>query len=159
MLFMTRNSAGQHTPPASSGRTTMQLTIFSDYGLRVLMFLAARTDKFSTAREMAEFYGISHNHLVKVVHRLAQLGYVRTTKGKGGGVELAIDPQTMKLGDIVRALEPNMNIVECFDRETNTCRITRSCKVRHYLREANEAFIASLNGHSLADATNNKTFL
>lgn len=129
----------------------MQLTIFSDYGLRILMFLAVHPDRLCTVKEMADFYGISYHHLVKVVHRLAQLGYVRTTKGKGGGVQLAVVAHQLRLGELVRALEPNMHIVECFDRETNTCRITKNCKLRHYFVEANEAFLDALNKRSLAD--------
>lgn len=137
----------------------MQLTIFSDYGLRILMFLAANPDRLCTVREISDYYGISYNHLVKVVHRLAQLGYVRTAKGKGGGVDLAIPAHQLKLGDLVRALEPNMDLVECFNRTTNTCRITKHCRLRHYFREANEVFIASLNERSLADTVRDTVFL
>ena len=101
----------------------MQLTRFTDYGLRRLMYLAVQPDRFSNVREISDHFGISRNHLVKVVHRLAQLGYVNSTKGKGGGIRLAHDPKSVLLGDLVRALETNMTIVECFNRETNTCTI------------------------------------
>ena len=90
----------------------MQLTVFTDYGLRSLMFLAAQPDKVCSVREISEHYGISRNHLVKVVHRLAQLGYISSSKGKGGGIRLACDAHKLKLGDLVRKLEPNMQIVE-----------------------------------------------
>ena len=92
----------------------MQLTRFTDYGLRSLMYLAVQPDRFSSVREISDHFGISRNHLVKVVHRLAQLGYVNSTKGKGGGIRLAHDPKSVRLGDLVRALETNMTIVECF---------------------------------------------
>jgi Rrf2 family nitric oxide-sensitive transcriptional repressor len=134
----------------------MQLTIFTDYGLRSLMYVAAHPERLCSVKEIAEHYGISRNHLVKVVHRLSQLGYIKSTKGKGGGVTLAHAPETLRLGDLVRQLEPNMNLVECFDKNTNTCRITSGCDLKHYLMEANNAFIAALNKYSLSDAIRNK---
>ena len=105
----------------------MQLTIFTDYGLRSLMYLAAQPDKLCSVREIAEHYGISRNHLVKVVHRLAQLGYITSSKGKGGGIRLACKPDELRLGDLVLALEPNMYLVECFNREANTCTVVSVC--------------------------------
>lgn len=129
----------------------MQLTIFTDYGLRSLMFLAANPAKLCSVREIADHYGISYNHLVKVVHRLSQQGYVISAKGKGGGIKLAADPTTLRLGDIVRTLEPHMNMVECFAKETNTCRVTDSCLLKHMLFDAKQSFIDTLNRHTLAD--------
>ncbi len=136
----------------------MQLTIFTDYGLRSLMYLAAHSDRLCSVREVADHYGVSYNHLVKVVHKLSQLGHIETLKGKGGGIRLAKAAHTQRLGDLVRALEPNMNIVECFDRDTNTCRITGSCQLKHYLFDAQRAFIESLNRHTLADVVKIKNF-
>lgn len=129
----------------------MQLTSFTDYGLRTMMFLADNPGRLCSIREIAEHYGISYNHLVKVAHRLVQLDYVQSMKGKGGGLALAADTATMRLGDLVLALEANMHIAECFDPATNTCRITLSCRLKHFLHDANNAFIASLNRHTLAD--------
>ena len=136
----------------------MQLTIFTDYGLRTLMFLAAHRDRLCNVREVADHYGVSYNHLVKVVHRLAQLGYISSSKGKGGGIKLAVDPATAKLGHLVQALEPNMDIVECFNKDSNTCRITSSCTLKHYLFDAKRSFIDSLNQHTLADTLGKKMF-
>ena len=135
----------------------MQLTIFTDYGLRSLMFLAAQPDKVCSVREIADHYGISRNHLVKVVHRLAQLGYITSSKGKGGGIKLACDANKLKLGDLVRKLEPNMQIVECFDRETNTCKIVSACRLKHFLSKASQAFLDVLNEYSLADAVKDRS--
>ncbi len=135
----------------------MQLTIFTDYGLRSLMYLGCQPDKICSVREIAEHYGISRNHLVKVVHRLAQLGYVKSTKGKGGGITLAKDALKLKLGDLVQKLEPNMDLVECFDRATNTCKVVANCSLKHYLADASSAFIKELNRHTLADVVQNKT--
>lgn len=134
----------------------MQLTVFTDYGLRSLMYLAAHPDRLCSVKEIAEHYGISRNHLVKVVHRLVQLEYVASTKGKGGGIRLARDPKDLKLGDLVRQLEPHMNVVECFDRDTNTCRVTAHCRLQHFLFDASQAFIDTLNGHTLAETVTNK---
>ncbi len=130
----------------------MQLTQFTDYGLRSLMYLAAQPDKLCSVREIAEHYAISRNHLVKVVHRLAQLGYVTSSKGKGGGIRLACKPEALRLGDLVLALEPNMYLVECFNREANTCTVVSVCKLKHFLADASKAFIRLLNQHTLADA-------
>ncbi len=134
----------------------MQLTSFTDYGLRSLMYLAAQPEKLCSVREIAEHYDISRNHLVKVVHRLSQLGYIHSTKGKGGGIKLAHDPATLKIGDLIRALEPGLGLVECFDPETNTCKITNICQLKHYLFEANTEFVATLNRHTLADTVPDK---
>ena len=133
----------------------MQLTTFTDYGLRSLMYLAARPDRLCNAREIAEHYGISRNHLVKVLHRLSQIGYIESSKGKGGGIKLAQSAHKLKIGDLVQRLEPHMNLAECFDRETNTCRIIDFCQMKHFLADGNKAFIAALNKHTLADAVGN----
>jgi len=130
----------------------MQLTIFTDYGLRSLMYLAAQPDKLCSVREIAEHYGISRNHLVKVVHRLSQLEYVTSSKGKGGGIRLAENSAKLKIGDLVQSLEPHMHMVECFSKETNSCKITNSCKLKHYLYEASQTFVNTLNNYTLADA-------
>ena len=84
----------------------MQLTIFTDYGLRALMFLRVRPERLCSVREVADHYKISYNHMVKVVHRLVQLGYVESVKGRGGGIRLAKGVEKHGIGDIVRALEP-----------------------------------------------------
>lgn len=135
----------------------MQLTIFTDYGLRTLMYVAAYPERRYSVREVAEHYGISRNHLVKVVHHLALRGYLDSSKGKGGGIQLAKAPETLRIGDVVRDLEPNMQMAECFNRETNSCRISSNCQLKHYLMEATNAFIATLNRYTLADAVQDKS--
>lgn len=135
----------------------MQLTIFTDYGLRTLMYVAAHRDRLCSVKEIAEYYGISRNHLVKVVHRLSQLGYLIGSKGKGGGIELANDPATLLLGDLVRQLEPHMNMVECFNADTSTCQIISTCQLKHYLFEATSVFLNTLNQYTLADTIKNKS--
>lgn len=95
----------------------MQLTSFTDYGLRSLIYLTSKQGKICSIKEIAEYYDISLNHLVKVIHKLAQLGYISSSKGKGGGIRLASNPSSIKLGDIIEKLEPNMDIVECFNKD------------------------------------------
>ena len=129
----------------------MQLTFFTDYGLRTLIYLAAFPDRRCSVREISAYYDISRNHLVKVVHRLAQLDYITSAKGKGGGLFLVKSTLSLPLGDLVLSLEKNMDIVECFNTETNRCRITEACQLKHFIYEANAAFIASLNTRTLAD--------
>lgn len=135
----------------------MQLTLFTDYALRSLMYLAAHPHKISSVKEIAEHYGISRNHLVKVVHKLAQLDYIESSKGKGGGIRLARDAKNIKLGDLIKQLEP-MKIVECFDNQTNTCRMTNSCQLKHYLYEAGQSFITTINKYTLADTVKDRSF-
>lgn len=129
----------------------MQFTRFTDYGIRSLMYLANRPDQLSTVRQISEYYGISHHHTVKVVHKLSQLGYVEGSRGKGGGIKIACDPSKLRLGDLITQLEPNMDLVECFDPKTNSCRITESCRLKHFLFDANRKFIEDLNQHTLQD--------
>ena len=115
------------------------------------MYLAAQQEQQCSVREIADHYGISRNHLVKVAHRLSQLGFIESAKGRGGGLRLSGEASSMRLGDIVLKLEPNMYIVECFDKSTNCCRITSMCKAKDFFREASQAFIEALNKYTLAD--------
>ena len=137
----------------------MQLTRFTDYSLRSLMYLASHPERLSSVKEISEHYGISRNHLVKVVHRLSQLGYIETLKGKGGGIQIANGTEKLRLGVLISELEPNMNLVECFDSKTNTCRITGACQLKHYLFEAARSFINTMNKYTLADTIKNKEVL
>lgn len=137
----------------------MQLTTFTDYGLRTLMYLSAHPEDISNVREISQHYHISRNHLVKVVHRLALLGYIETTKGKGGGIRITRGAHALRLGDIVTALESSMSIVECFNSETNTCTITENCKLQHCLHAATQAFIDVLNQYTLSDLVKDTEWL
>jgi Rrf2 family nitric oxide-sensitive transcriptional repressor len=128
----------------------MRLTHFSDFSLRLLMYLAAHAEKACTIREISAWYGISKPHLVKVAHNLVKLGYVASTQGKGGGLRLAKAPGEINIAALVKHTEPDFHIVECFDRERNTCRITRNCKLKHLLHDATGAFFKTLEGHTLA---------
>lgn len=129
----------------------MQLTTFTDYALRTMLLLASDPERKYSVKEVSEHYGISRNHLVKVVHRLAQLGYIISSKGKGGGIRINPSSTTLKLGDMVRALEPNMDLVECFNEEENTCKITSACDLKSILSKAKLNFIDYLNQYTLED--------
>ena len=130
----------------------MQLTLYTDYTLRVLVYLSLQPTKTVTISEIASFYAISRNHLVKVVHNLATLGYIHTTRGKGGGLRLAVDASQITIGEIVRKVEPNFDIVECFNAQHNKCVIEPLCALKTALRQANREFLAALDRHRLADA-------
>lgn len=131
----------------------MQLTQFTDYSLRVLMYLARLpAPGMATVTEIAEHHGISRNHLVKVVHNLANHGFLITTRGKGGGMQLARPAHTIGVGEVVRLTEPNMNLVECFDRKDTGCRIARSCFLKAIMYEARRSFLSVLDKYSLSDA-------
>lgn len=128
----------------------MQLTTYTDFGLRVLIYLACADDG-ATVAEIAEQYAISRNHLVKVVHRLSQLGYIQTERGRSGGIRLAQAPNKIRLGKVVRDLESNRALVECFTPGTNTCPIAPVCGLKGVLLQAEAAFQHVLDDHTLAD--------
>lgn len=129
----------------------MHLTIHSDYAMRVLLYLKLHPDQQVTIREIAEAYDISRNHLMKVVQNLSRLGLVHASRGRGGGLKLAREPEAINLGDVVRRTEPNFNIVECFDRQINTCPIATACELKCILADAKSAFLEVLDGYTLAD--------
>ncbi|WP_040661486.1 Rrf2 family transcriptional regulator [Nitrococcus mobilis] len=128
----------------------MRLTSFTDYSLRVLMYLSLKENELSTISEIAERYAISRNHLMKVVYELGRLGYVETVRGKHGGMRLRHSPASINLGEVVRRTENDMALVECFSSQ-NYCRLTPSCVLHGVLREALQAFLAVLDRYSLAD--------
>lgn len=133
----------------------MQLTQYSDYALRTLIYLAVEDDN-ATISEISDRYKISRNHLVKVVHNLGKLGYIITVRGRHGGLRLALPPEQINIGEVVRRTEPNFNIVECFDGANNTCVITPACRLKGVLAEAYRAFSNTLDQYTLADMTVNK---
>jgi Rrf2 family nitric oxide-sensitive transcriptional repressor len=128
----------------------MKLSLFSDYSLRTLMFAALKGEVF-LIDEVTAAYGISRNHLAKVVHNLGKLGYLDTQRGRGGGIRLAIAPEEIRIGKLVRETENQSVIVECFDPATNTCPISGCCSLKGLLAEAMGAFYSSLDRHTLRD--------
>jgi len=128
----------------------MRLTVHSDYSLRVLMYLAAFPDRLATIEQIASAYGISQNHIVKVVQTLAQHGFIETLRGRNGGIRLALPTQEITVGAVVRATEESFDLVECF-RTENTCCGTPVCSLQGALRDALEAFLHVLDEWTLAE--------
>jgi Rrf2 family transcriptional regulator, nitric oxide-sensitive transcriptional repressor len=128
----------------------MKLTSFTDYTLRVLMYLALEPDRLATIQEVAQAYGISENHLMKVVHHLAKTGVVESLRGKGGGIRLAMPAEKIRVGRVVREAEGGGPIVECFS-DHDTCRITPECRLAGVLARAFKALYESLDRYTLAD--------
>ena len=129
----------------------MRLTSFTDYGLRMLMRMAGAPERgFSTA-ELAEEFGLSRNHLTKIIQRLAKAGYVSTRRGGGGGAMLARPAEDIRLGAVIRLLEEGQPLVECFATGGNDCSIDGRCRLKARLRSAEAAFLADLERSTLAD--------
>lgn len=127
----------------------MQLTLFSDLALRVLMFTQAAGDRLVTIDEMADAYSISRTHLTKVVNALTRGGYLTAVRGRSGGLRLAKPADQIILGDVIRTTEPDFALVECFSTG-NQCAITNCCKLQVVLDEALQAFLEVLDRRTLA---------
>jgi len=137
----------------------MRLTTFSDYTLRVLMYLALDRTRRATIPQIADAYGISQNHLMKVVHQLARAGVIESVRGKGGGLKLARPPESIRIGEIVRASEGEAPIVECLSADPQACKIAGACRLTRVLVDAFDALYESLDRHTLADLTANRRSL
>lgn len=128
----------------------MRLTRFSDYALRVLIYLALRPGELATIAEIAAAYGISKNHLMKVVNLLTREGYVQAVRGGGGGIRLHRPPESINIGEVVRRTEEDMDLAECFGPQ-NQCIITPTCRLKIVLAEALDAFLGVLDRYQLSD--------
>ncbi|MFS0864686.1 Rrf2 family transcriptional regulator [Fredinandcohnia sp. 179-A 10B2 NHS] len=135
----------------------MRLTNYTDYSLRVLIYLSLKSpQELSTIQEIADAYTISKNHLMKIIHHLGQLGYIETIRGRSGGIRLAKSPGEINIGKVVSQTEEDFQIVDCFKHGGSYCAISPTCKLKHALYEALQAFIGVLNGYTLEDLVNNK---
>jgi Rrf2 family nitric oxide-sensitive transcriptional repressor len=137
----------------------VRLTTFTDYSLRVLLYTAAEPAGRATIADIAKAFGISRNHLMKVVHNLGRLGVLANTRGRNGGVRLARDAAGINIGEVVRAVERSDLAAECFQSDANTCPLKGVCRLEHTLREAVEAFYRVLDGCTLADLVANRPVL
>jgi len=129
----------------------MRLSDYTDYTLRVLMYCAQHRDRLVTIAEMADVYGVSKNHLMKIVNDLARQGLLETTRGRGGGLRLLKAPADIRVGDVVRGAETDFRLVECFDPSSDTCTLTPSCRLKNVLASALQAYFAELDAVTLAD--------
>lgn len=130
----------------------MKLTTYTDYTLRTLMYLAVNGDRSTTIAEIANAYGISEAHLMKIVHQLGAAGDIKTTRGRNGGIRLAQSAADIKLGTVVRRTEADMDLVPCFD-DNRLCAISGVCVLKRVLDDALNAFLAVLDRYTLADLT------
>jgi len=136
----------------------MYLTRHADYTMRLLIHLAVQPGGTATIREVAEHYGISRNHLMKVANRAVQAGYVKGARGRDGGLRLAKTPAEIGIGDVLRKAE-EWTLVECFQADSNGCPITKGCGLRLVLKEALDAYFAVLDRYTLADVVRRRGLL
>lgn len=137
----------------------MQLTQFTDYTLRIMMYLAQVPEPgMATIAEIADHFQISKDHLMKAAHLLGSKGLLVTTRGRGGGLRLAKPAQSITIGAVVRQTEPHLHLVECFEMSTNTCRLASQCALKRMLHESTAAFLKVLDHYTLAEAAEMKSY-
>lgn len=137
----------------------MRLTSFTDYSLRTLIYLAVQPDRFCTVKEVAQAFNLSQNHMIKVVHNLSKENYILSRKGKGGGICLAKDPSEIGIGEVVRVIEEDLSLAECFQKDKNQCLISDCCELKKVFFKAREAFFKVLDSFTLKDVCANKALL
>lgn len=128
----------------------MRLRMMTDYALRLLMYVAQHPERLCTIAEVAQVHGISEAHLVKITHQLGRAGWLATVRGKGGGIRLAAAPADINLGAVVRGIEPDFFIVDCFAERT-ACALNGNCRLSRIMQGALQGFMQHLDGHTLAD--------
>ena len=131
----------------------MRLTRYTDYGLRVLMYLATRPKEVVPTEQIASAFGISLHHLHKVVQQLRDLGWLEARRGPTGGVCFVPASRDLSIGEVVRQLESQIDLVECFDEDTNSCPITPACRLVPIFDDARDAFLGELDKHTIGDVT------
>lgn len=142
------------------GLMKMHLKKHTDYALRVLMLAGSKEENTLTSiKEIADTYSISIEHVRKVVFQLNKLGFIQTSRGRNGGLKLAQDPRDINIGKVVRLMEDDFVILECFNRETNQCILSPACKLKHALNKALLAFFQVLDAYTLADVIENQADL
>jgi Rrf2 family transcriptional regulator, nitric oxide-sensitive transcriptional repressor len=135
----------------------MRLTMYTDFSLRVLLYLGTKEEgKLSTIQEISDAYSISKNHLMKVTFELGKAGFIHTVRGRGGGIRLAELPENINIGKVVRKMEDDFHLVECFDPEHNRCPIAPICGLRGVLGQALQAYLAVLDSYTLQDLLFNR---
>jgi len=137
----------------------MRMTLHTDYALRMLIYLAIREPRPSTVNDVAESYGISRNHLLKVALNLKNMGIVSTARGRSGGIRLAVAPERINVGRLVRDLGDEFPVVECMKAEGGGCILSPICRLKSVVREALGAYLAVFDKYTLADLIANRTEL
>lgn len=137
----------------------MRLTLHTDYALRLLVYVATCSDSTCTTCDVAEAYGLSRDHLIKVAQTLRDLNLITTTRGRAGGIHLAMSPDKINIGALVRATEEDLFLAECMQSQGRICAISPACKLKGMLHEALAAFLAVLDKYTLADILRNRSEL
>ncbi|NGM84106.1 Rrf2 family transcriptional regulator [Paenibacillus sp. 7124] len=138
----------------------MRLTMYTDFSLRILLYLGTKErSERSTIQEISDAYNISKNHLVKVAHELGKAGYIETVRGRGGGIRLAHTPGEINIGEVIRRMEDDFHLVECFNPAGNHCPITPVCGLKGVLGRALNAYLQVLDEYTLEDLLVNKNGL
>lgn len=127
----------------------MRLSQASDFALRILM-ATGHSDAPQTVERLSTQLGLAKSHVMKIVAHLARGGYLETTRGRGGGIRLALAPEAIRLGDVVRLIEPDLGVVACLKPEPTICAFLPRCALKGAMSRASEAFLDSLNGETLA---------
>lgn len=129
----------------------MQLSKFTDYAFRALIYLANNRDKLSTVEELAVELNASEHHIKKVIHKLAKTDYIISSKGRGGGLQLGLEPEEINLGEVLKFTEDNLNIVECFNKPESCPFMSSGCKLKAISSGALNNFINEFSRYSLKD--------
>lgn len=137
----------------------MRVTYQTDYALRLLLYLSVRRDGPSRVGDVAQAYGLSRNHLLKVALRLGRLGYVKTLRGRAGGIALALPPEEINLGHVMRQMEDSLALVECMGKKNGACIISPACRLKGVFASALDAFLSVFDAHTLADIVDNSSDL
>ena len=129
----------------------MYLSKFTDYSFRILMYLGNNPDKLSTVDELSSILGLSTHHVKKIVYKLSTNNYILSLKGRNGGIKLGMDPKDINLGKLFEITEDNLDILECFSIENNTCSLNNCCKLKPIINDALESFKLELSKYTLDD--------
>ena len=129
----------------------MYLSKFTDYSFRILMYLGNNPDKLSTVDELSSILGLSTHHVKKIVYKLSKNNYTLSLKGRNGGIKLGMDPKDINLGKLLEITEDNLDILECFSIENNTCSLNNCCKLKPIINDALESFKLELSKYTLDD--------
>lgn len=135
----------------------MRLTLYTDFSLRILIYLGAKQrEELTTIQDISNAYGISKNHLMKVSHELGKAGYIETVRGRGGGIRLALKPEEINIGEVVRRMEDDFYLVECFNPSGGSCPISPVCGLKGVLGRALQAYLQVLSEYTLQDLLINR---
>jgi len=137
----------------------LKLTSYTNYALRTLQLAALHAPNLIRVDDVAALHNLARPHVVKIVHQLGKAGYLQTQRGRGGGFRLARPAEQIVVGEVIRLTEGNLDVVECFDSETNTCRLLGVCRLSARIRQATQAFMEVLDGVTIADIASNRNEL